>query len=62
MHGTYPYQVDSTQIVKPEDVSVLNAKQYPELTLVTCYPFYYVGSAPDRFIVKARQVSDESSE
>jgi len=60
LHGTYLYQVDSTQIVKPEDVSVLNAKQYPELTLVTCYPFYYVGSAPDRFIVKARQVQDAS--
>ncbi|MGD1093556.1 MAG: class D sortase [Bryobacteraceae bacterium] len=58
LHGTYLYKVDSTQIVKPEDVSVLNAKQYPELTLVTCYPFYYVGSAPDRFIVKARQVTD----
>lgn len=58
LHGTYSYQVESTQIVKPEDVSVLNAKSYPELTLVTCYPFYYVGSAPDRFIVKARQVQD----
>jgi hypothetical protein len=36
---------------------VLKAGQHPELTLVTCYPFYFVGSAPDRFIVKARQVS-----
>ena len=57
VRGTYQYQVESTQIVKPQDVSVLNAAQYPELTLVTCYPFYYVGSAPDRFIVKARQVT-----
>jgi sortase A len=56
VRGTYTYHVESTQIVKPQDVSVLNAAQYPELTLVTCYPFYYVGSAPDRFIVKARQV------
>jgi len=62
LHGAYTYQVDATQIVKPEDVSVLNAKAYPELTLVTCYPFYYVGAAPDRFIVKARLVSDGSKD
>jgi hypothetical protein len=37
-------------------VGVLKAGVYPELTLVTCYPFTYIGSAPDRFIVKARQV------
>ena len=55
--GTYVYQVASTQIVKPTNVSVLKADGFPELTLVTCYPFYYVGSAPDRFIVKARQIS-----
>src|SRR5205823_6891202 len=40
----YEYRVESTKIVKPSDVSVLNAAAYPELTLVTCYPFYYVGS------------------
>lgn len=55
--GKYVYSVESTQIVKPTDVTVLNAASYPELTLVTCYPFYYVGSAPDRFIVKARQIT-----
>lgn len=53
---TYEYQVNSTRIVKPTEVSVLNAGLYPELTLITCYPFNYVGSAPERFIVKARQV------
>jgi len=58
VRGTYSYRVESTQIVTPQNVSVLNAAQYPELTLVTCYPFYYVGSAPDRFVVKARQVMD----
>jgi sortase A len=52
--GTYNYKVENTSIVKPDDVAVLRASQQPELTLVTCYPFYYVGSAPDRFIVKAR--------
>ena len=54
--GNYSYQVETTQIVRPKDVSVLKAGTYPELTLVTCYPFYYIGSAPERFIVKARQV------
>jgi sortase A len=59
--GKYEYEVESTEIVKPQKVSVLNAGQYPEITLVTCYPFYYVGSAPDRFIVKARLVSESGS-
>jgi sortase A len=54
--GAYSYQVEDTSIVKPEDVRVLNPGPHPELTLVTCYPFYYVGPAPDRFIVKARLV------
>jgi sortase A len=54
--GRYEYQVESTQIVRPQDVSVLEADGHPELTLVTCYPFFYIGPAPKRFIVKARQV------
>jgi LPXTG-site transpeptidase (sortase) family protein len=52
----FAYQVEGTQIVKPANVGVLKAGLYPELTLVTCYPFTYIGSAPDRFIVKARQI------
>jgi sortase A len=55
--NSYVYSVENTEIVKPSDVQVLESRQYPELTLVTCYPFSYVGSAPDRFIVKARQVA-----
>jgi sortase A len=54
--GSYNYKVESTSIVKPDDVAVLRASGSSEMTLVTCYPFYYVGSAPDRFIVKARLV------
>ena len=54
--GSYKYTVESTRIVKPDDVAVLRAGQHPEMTLVTCYPFYYVGSAPNRFIVTARLV------
>jgi sortase A len=51
--GTYRYIVKSTRIVTPRDVSVLEASGGETLTLVTCYPFYYVGSAPKRFIVHA---------
>ena len=56
-NGTYTYEVVSTTIVKPKDVAVLRSGASPEITLVTCYPFGYVGNAPDRFIVKARQLS-----
>jgi len=55
--GTYHYVVKSTRIVTPRDVSVLRASGGETLTLVTCYPFYYVGSAPKRFIVHATQVA-----
>jgi len=55
--GSYNYRVDSVEIVKPTDVAVLAPGSKPQLTLVTCYPFYYVGAAPDRFIVKAHLVS-----
>jgi sortase A len=52
--GTFDYVVERTQIVAPKDVWVLDATAEPALTLVTCYPFTYVGTAPDRFIVRAR--------
>jgi sortase A len=51
------YRVASVTIVKPEDVSVLDPTPEPSITLVTCYPFYFVGSAPERFIVKATRVA-----
>jgi sortase A len=56
LEGSYQYRVESTEIVTPEDTQVLANTGIPELTLVTCYPFYYVGSAPKRFIVHAQQV------
>ena len=61
LDGTYLYRVQETEIVMPDQVSVLRASQHSELTLVTCYPFYYVGSAPQRFIVKAREVSSPAT-
>jgi sortase A len=53
------YVVMRIQIVKPEDTSVLSPTSTATLTLVTCFPFYYVGSAPQRYIVTA--VSQDSS-
>ena len=49
------YRVTKTSIVKPDDVSVLDPKGQKSLTLITCYPFYYVGSAPKRFVVHAER-------
>lgn len=53
---TREYRVVETLIVVPTDVSVLSPTSSPTVTLVTCYPFYYVGPAPRRFIVRARAV------
>ncbi len=54
--GNYEYVVESTQVVKPRDVWVLKATGQRTLTLVTCFPFRYIGAAPKRFIVRAVQV------
>ena len=56
--AAYTYRVVSTKIVLPSDVSVLHDTDAMTLTLVTCYPFYFVGSAPKRFIVRADLVRD----
>jgi sortase A len=55
--GEYMYRVVSTKIVSPNNVAVLAPNGSEVLTLVTCYPFYFVGTAPDRFIVRAERVS-----
>jgi len=55
--GEYHYVVDSTEIVLPQAVEVLAIRSRPELTLITCYPFNYVGAAPKRFVVHAHLVS-----
>jgi sortase A len=52
--GVHRYVVTGTRVVEPSDVDVLAPTPDPTLTLVTCYPFDYVGSAPKRFIVTAR--------
>jgi sortase A len=53
VHGTVNYEVSSIVIVDPSDVTVLAPTAEKTITLVTCYPFYYVGHAPKRYIVKA---------
>jgi sortase A len=55
--GTFHYLVDSTEIVTPDKVSVLDIAAQPELTLITCFPFNFVGAAPRRFIVHAHLLS-----
>jgi LPXTG-site transpeptidase (sortase) family protein len=54
--GLYRYVVEWTAVVNPSDTASLKATPDRSLTLVTCYPFRYVGPAPQRFIVRARQV------
>jgi sortase A len=53
LSSTAIYTVDRIQIVDPENVGVLRNRDVPSLTLVTCYPFYFIGDAPQRFIVQA---------
>jgi sortase A len=55
---TYHYRVTKTMVVDPTDVYVLDAGDHATLTLVTCYPFNFIGNAPKRFIVQADLVSD----
>ena len=56
LDGTYRYLVDSTHVVAAEDTQVLDDSGDTVLTLVTCYPFYFVGPAPKRFIVRAHMI------
>jgi sortase A len=57
--GTFSYQVDSIIVVPPNRGDLVLPSQSPELTLVTCYPFYWIGPAPKRFVVRARPVEVE---
>jgi sortase A len=57
--GTTTYAVDDVNIVSPNDVSVLGPRPAPSLTLITCYPFYFIGSAPQRYVVHASRIGFE---
>jgi sortase A len=60
--ATYSYRVESTRIVEPDDAEVLSASKEPILTLVTCYPFHYIGNAPQRYVVTARKEQQPESQ
>jgi sortase A len=55
--GTFRYRVVSMSVVQPGNVEVLDDTHDEVLTLVTCYPFYFAGPAPDRFIVRAQRIT-----
>ncbi len=57
LSGDFKYIVESLLIVEPDNIGVLASSSENVLTLVTCYPFSYIGTAPKRFVVRARQVS-----
>jgi sortase A len=60
--GAQIYAIDWVKIVTPDDVSVLKSTGAPSLTLVTCYPFYFIGSAPQRYVVHASLTNDSKRE
>jgi sortase A len=55
-HGDFRYRVRRTLVVDPEDVWVLDSSPHVNLTLITCFPFSYVGHAPRRFVVQAERI------
>ncbi len=60
LKGDFRYEVESLMVVEPDNVDVLAPSADNELTLVTCYPFSYIGTAPKRFVARARQVSPQT--
>ena len=57
--GDFKYEVESLRVVEPDNVGVLAPSSEKVLTMVTCYPFFYIGAAPKRFVVRARQVAPQ---
>lgn len=55
-HGTLRYRVRDMRVVEPDDLSVLAPSVQPQLTLITCHPFTYIGPAPRRFVVRAERL------
>ncbi len=60
-NGTFDYVVEELRIVEPTETEVLAPGPSPTLTLVTCYPFDFIGSAPQRYIVRAREVAQPAA-
>ncbi len=59
-NGAFQYLVESTEVVRATDVEVLNATAGRTLTLITCFPFDYIGPAPNRYVVRARELVSSS--
>jgi sortase A len=55
--GSDTYAVEWVKVVNPDDTQVLAATREPALTLITCYPFNYIGPAPERFVVRAKEIA-----
>ena len=53
LSSIYEYEVKKISIVQPDDVSVIQPTENSVITLITCYPFYFIGNAPERYIVRA---------
>ena len=62
VHGEFEYRVHDLKIVDPTDLSVLDPTGTDTLTLITCYPFNFIGAAPQRFIVSAARLADGTPE
>jgi len=60
--GTFEYAVTGTEVVQPSDTEVMESHGFSELTLITCYPFSFIGPAPERFVVHAKAIRDTSLE
>jgi sortase A len=60
--GAFQYLVESTEVVPASAVEVLNATSGRTLTLITCYPFDYIGPAPNRYVVRAREIVSSSAQ
>lgn len=60
--GAVLYRVQSVQVVRPEDAEVLDNTPEDVVTLVTCYPFHFIGTAPNRFVVRAMRISRDPKE
>jgi sortase A len=58
LQRSYKYRVDAINVVRPREVGILKSSTGRDLTLVTCYPIYYVGPAPKRLIVHAREIEN----
>jgi sortase A len=60
--GTYTYEIVHTSVVEPKDTQVLRSSPQSDLTLVTCFPFRYIGPAPKRFIIQSRRINSQQRE